>query len=264
MKISFIGYGNIAKALAENLSSNSAYQLQASAPSLPVGINAVGVVTNHNNLAVLEQADVVILAVKPAIMADVLAQIKHAIPANCVLVSLAAGLSLAWLEKHCRPEQAIVRAMPNVASAVGQGSTPLIANTAVTRQQQIVVTEFFQCSGIITWLTHEAQMDIFTALSGSGPAYVFLFLEAMADAAEQLGLSAESAKTFALQTVSGAASVACESGLEFKTLREKVTSPNGTTAAAIQVLQEQGFESLLFRAMEAAMKRAQQLGCEKY
>jgi pyrroline-5-carboxylate reductase len=260
MKICFIGFGNMAKAIAQGLqNSDQNYQISAASPSLPKGQTAEGITTDYDNLAVIDNADLIILAVKPIEAAKVLTQIKGELPKNCLLLSVAAGLSLSWLEKHCRKGQAIVRSMPNTPIAVGKGATPLIANQFVSAQQKRWAEHLFQCCGIIAWTTEENDMDPFTALSGSGPAYVFLFLESLISAAKKLGLSEEIAKTFALQTLAGALSLASTSELEISELRKKVTSPAGTTAAAIDILQQEGFEKLILKAMEAAFKRAKQL-----
>jgi pyrroline-5-carboxylate reductase len=260
MKLCFIGFGNMAKAISQGLiNSNQDLQISAAAPTLARGQNADGIITDYDNLAVIDNADLVILAVKPIDAATVLAQIKEKLPQNCLLISVAAGLSLNWLAKHCRPEQAIVRSMPNTPIAVGKGATPLIANQWVTAQQKHWAEQIFLCSGIIAWTTEESDIDPFTALSGSGPAYVFLFLESIISAAQKLGLREEIAKTFALQTVAGALSLASSSDLEISELRKKVTSPAGTTAAAIDILQQHGFAELILEAMEAAFKRAKQL-----
>jgi pyrroline-5-carboxylate reductase len=259
LKISFIGYGNMAKAMAKSLSAIPCYQLKAASPSQQIGMNVHGIDTHPNNLEVLDDADIVILAVKPAKMQEVLLSVKEFLPKNCLLISVAAGLGLSWLAKYTPQNQAIVRSMPNIATAVNKGAIPLIANHFVNQQQKEVCTQLFAHMGLVSWLDNENELDIFTALSGSGPAYVFLFLEAMQKAAEQLGLAAAQAKSFSLQTIIGAADLAKESQSEFAELRKKVTSPAGTTAAAIQVLQNQQFEQVIFNAMEAAYNRAKEL-----
>jgi pyrroline-5-carboxylate reductase len=260
MKVSFIGYGNMAKAITKSLSNHPNYQIHAAAPSLQIGMNTDGVSTHYDNLAVAKDADVIILAVKPKQVTAVLTQIKPAIPPQCILISLAAGITLPCLENYSPEKLAIVRSMPNVCVAVQQGATPLIANSLVTAHQKDIVTQLFQHSGIVAWITQEDDMDIFTALSGSGPAYVLLFLEAMMHAAERLGLSKELAQTFSRQTVSGAIALANLSPLELSELRQTVTSPGGTTAAAIEVLQQENFALVLSHAIEAACKRAKELG----
>lgn len=260
MNICFIGFGNMAKAIARSLCKNANnYQIFASSPSLKEGQTEDGIITHHNNLAHIHKADIIFLAVKPAKMATLLAQIKTEIPSACLLISVAAGLSLSWLNKHCCAGQAIIRSMPNIPIAVGEGATPLIANSYVTKEQKRHAEQLFQCASLVAWTTKESDIDRFTALSGSGPAYVFLFLEAMINAAVKLGLKKDLAKTFALQTVAGSLKLASNSDLEIPELRKMVTSPAGTTAAAIDILQQQGFEELVFRAMEAAFERAKQL-----
>lgn len=261
MKIHFIGFGNLAKAIAHHLCGlGKNYYITASAPSLTKGKTLEGIHTNPNNLAGLKEADLVVLAVKPANMATVLAEIKTDLAKHCLLLSVAAGIRLTWLEQHCPPGQPIIRSMPNIAVKVGKGATPLIANQFVDQEQKRLTELIFQSCGIVYWTTQEKDIDAFTALSGSGPAYVFLFLEAMINAAQKLGLEREVAKVFALQTVAGALSLAVNSKVEIKELRQKVTSPAGTTAAALDILQQQGFDELLFKAMEAACERAKQLG----
>ncbi|OGV28052.1 MAG: pyrroline-5-carboxylate reductase [Legionellales bacterium RIFCSPHIGHO2_12_FULL_37_14] len=260
LQISFIGYGNIAKAIAKSLVKEKNYCLKAAAPSLKIGVDAAKVATHNNNLAILTDADLVILALKPANMQEVLAEISPAIPPNCLVISVATGLNLAWLKAHLPKDQPIVRSMPNVATAVKKGATPLIANEFVTKKQKNVAARLFKSSGIITWLEDEALLDIYTALSGSGPAYIFLFLEEMANAAEKLGLKKDMAKKFALQTVIGAAALAQGTKLPFSELRKSVTSKGGTTAAAIKVFHEQNIAEIMYAAIKAAYIRAQELG----
>ncbi|WP_028388268.1 pyrroline-5-carboxylate reductase [Legionella fairfieldensis] len=260
MKISFIGFGNLAKILAQSLATDDNYQIYASSPSLSVGKTREGIITHYDNLEIIADAEIIILAVKPVNMSAVLTQINTKLPENCLIISVAAGLTLAWLAQHCPKEQAIIRSMPNIAIAIGKGATPLFANSSVTPPQKRCAEQIFKRCGIITWATQETEMDVFTALSGSGPAYIFLFLEAMIDAAKHLGLNEEIAKIFALQTMDGALNLAMNSSLELSTLRKKVTSPAGTTAAAIDILQQQGFAQLIFKAMNAATERANQLG----
>ncbi|MBA2650823.1 MAG: pyrroline-5-carboxylate reductase [Tatlockia sp.] len=260
MKICFIGFGNMAKAIAEGLCNHSSnYQIVATAPSLKEGRTSTGIVTTPDNLAGLANADLIILAVKPSKMAEVLSQIKTKLPEHCLLLSVAAGLSLKWLEQHCPEGQAIIRSMPNLPATIEKGATPLIANQHVSSDQKRWTEELFNCSGIISWTNDENDIDAFTALSGSGPAYVFLFLEAMIDAAKKLGLNEDIAKRFALQTMAGAVEMATLSDLAIDELRKKVTSPAGTTAAAIAVFEDQGFKELIFKAMSAAKARAEEL-----
>lgn len=259
MNISFIGFGHMAKAIATKLAMDKNYQLRAASPSLSVGTNRLGVETHHDNLKILPDADVVILAVKPAQMAAVMQQIHAAIPTHAVVISIAAGISLSWFEQRYR-RLPIVRSMPNIGSASGKGATPLIANHLVSSAQKKWVEDIFNAIGITTWAKNEDEMDAFTALSGSGPAYVFLFIEAMIDGACALGLDKQTATAFALQTIDGALNLARKNTESIAELRKQVTSPAGTTAAAINVFQHQGLNGLVDSAMKAAFKRAKELG----
>ncbi len=259
MKICFIGFGNMAKAMAQGLLMNKKNQLWAAAPSLTVGINQQGIHTHHDNVAIIAEADIIILAVKPAQMAVVLGQIKTALPTNCLLVSIAAGLTLSWFAQRGSNQLALVRAMPNITAAVAKGATPLIANAFVTEQQKQQVDHLFAALGLTCWVEQEDDIDVFTALSGSGPAYLFLFMEAMKKAGVALGLSEEIAESFTLQTCHGALHLASKSELSLAELRNKVTSPAGTTAAAIDVFSARGLDEIVFAAMKAARDRAQQL-----
>lgn len=260
MKISFIGYGNIAKAIVPGLLKDKTYRIKAAAPSLPTDINEYGVQTYSDNLSVIPEADVIILAVKPALMSSVLGNINSAIiPKHCVVISIASGLSLSWFEKYL-PQCAVVRAMPNIAAAMGKSATPMIANSHTTQPQLQIVESIFTRLGLITWVDNESDIDAFTALSGSGPAYIFLFMEAMIKAGVKLGINENVAKSFALQTVNGALGLATQSKLSISELRKTVTAPAGTTAAALEVLTRHHFEGMIEEAMQAACERAKQLG----
>ena len=260
MKISFAGFGNMARAIAESLRNNNEWQLFAAAPSLPDKANPKGITTHFSNSVIAEQADVVIIAVKPDKVRNVLIEIKPMLSKHCVVVSIAAGITLEKLADACPSGQAIVRSMPNTPIAVSKGATALIANTFVSDEQISVVNQLFQCSGITAWVSEENDINALTALSGSGPAYFFLFLEAMIAAARQLGIEDSVATSFALQTMSGTSALLETTGLSPEHLRNKVTSPAGTTAAAIAILQNNEFEALISKAMHAAFTRAQELG----
>lgn len=259
MNISFIGFGNMAKAMAKGLLLDGKNKLQASSPSLQTGINEDGIRTYCDNLAVIPEADIIILAVKPAQMALVFAQISTQLPSNCLVISIVTGISLPWFAKHS-PKLAIVRAMPNIAAAIGKSATPLIANEFVTKQQKQWTEHIFSCIGLTTWVEKETDIDSFTALSGSGPAYIFMFMDAMIKAATTLGLTHEIATSFALQTFDGALSLANQKTLDLTELRNMVTSPAGTTAAALEVLTKHHFDEIIYTAMKAAYERARVLG----
>ncbi|MBL7479474.1 pyrroline-5-carboxylate reductase [Legionella bononiensis] len=259
MNISFIGFGNMAKAIARGLSQQDSLTISAASPSLTIGINQEGIQTHHDNKEVIKNADIIILAVKPMQMSTVLKEITPLIPQHCLLISVAAGLSLSWFAQYCKRNQAIIRTMPNTPAAIGLAATPMIANDVTTEQQKHWAELIFSKIGLTTWAFNEDEMDTYTALSGSGPAYVFLFMEAMIDAAVNLGLDPQIAKTFTLQTFTGAVNLAHNNDLSLSQLRTKVTSPGGTTAAAVSILHEQ-LNTLVFAAMNAAKQRAHELG----
>jgi len=258
MRISFIGFGNMAKSIAKGLLCDASHHLSAAAPSLPEGINEQGIHTYPNNLTVLKDADVLILAVKPFHMKAVMEQISGKVPKQCLVISVATGLTLDWYASHL-PQQAIVRAMPNIAAAVGASATPLLANGYVLEAQRHFVEQVFKQLGIMTWVTKDGDIDVFTAVSGSGPAYVFFFMEAIIKTALELGLSKEIATTFTLQTLQGAVDLVKESGLDISDLRNKVTAKAGTTEAALRVFTAHKLEELIDEAIHAAYNRAKQL-----
>nr|WP_236710259.1 pyrroline-5-carboxylate reductase [Legionella pneumophila] len=259
MNISFIGYGNMAKAIARNLQKQNKYSLSAASPSLSAGISKENIRTHYDNKEVAKDADIIILAVKPAQMREVVNEINPFISSGCLLISVAAGLSLTWFTKYCKKGQAVVRTMPNTPAIVGFAATSMIANEFVNEKQKKWAEQLFSSIGITDWVKDEEDMDTLTALSGSGPAYVFLFLEAMINAGVQLGLEETVAKHFAIQTFAGSLQLAQHSQLSLTELRKKVTSPGGTTAAALEILHGD-LDELIFSAMKAAKQKAHELG----
>ncbi|KTD02005.1 pyrroline-5-carboxylate reductase [Legionella geestiana] len=259
MKITFAGYGSMAKALARGLSAAGFTDLHAFAPSLTRAVDGHGVITTSHPSEALCNAEVVILAVKPQQMQEVMAAISAYIPASCLLISVAAGLSCAFFAETANEAHALVRAMPNLAAAFNEGATALFANAWTTPAQKNTAEVLFAAVGRVAWLKHEEDMDAFTALAGSGPAYVFLFLEALEKGAIALGLDEETSRVFALQTLKGAVAVCTHSNETFATLRDKVTSPAGTTAAALAILKTRGFEDVIADALRAAAARSREL-----
>lgn len=203
----------------------------------------------------------VVFAVKPQQMSAVLEEMAPVVPKGAVAVSIAAGTPLALFERALGRDRAIVRAMPNTPAAVGRGATALVANAASDARARELATALMAAVGATVWLDGEDEMHAVTALSGSGPAYVFLLIEAMTAAGVRLGLAPELAATLAGATVSGAGELARASTLEAAELRRNVTSPAGTTAAALEVLMaDDGLEALMVRAMAAAARRSEELG----
>ncbi|GAA3086082.1 pyrroline-5-carboxylate reductase [Rhizobium viscosum] len=205
------------------------------------------------------KAGVLFLAVKPQVMEAVLPAVKSLVGPQTVVVSVAAGKTLAFLEKHLG-EAAMVRAMPNTPAMVGRGVTGAFANARVSAEQRDGVNALLRVSGPVEWVPAESDIDSVTALSGSGPAYVFYLVECMAEAGRKLGLQADLAMRLARETVAGAGELLHQSPDDAARLRQNVTSPGGTTAAALSVLMaEDGMQPLFDEALEAARKRAEEL-----
>lgn len=206
------------------------------------------------------QPDVLFLAIKPQMMEQVLPTLAKLVGPETVVVSVAAGTTMAVLSRHLG-EAAMVRAMPNTPAMVGRGITGAFANAKVNADQRDLVHRLLKVSGPVEWVDSEADIDIVTAVSGSGPAYVFYLVECMAEAGRKLGLSEELAMRLARETVAGAGELLHQSQDPASELRRNVTSPGGTTAAALAVLMEadSGIQPVFDKAIAAARQRAEEL-----
>jgi pyrroline-5-carboxylate reductase len=200
-----------------------------------------------------------VIAVKPQIAPEVMPRIAQLLSERSVVVSIMAGRTLLFLAESL-PHVALVRAMPNTPAAIGRGITVAVPNAGVSAPQRALVHALLSAIGAVEWITDEGLMDAVTALSGSGPAYVFLLAECMARAGTIAGLPPSLSQTLARATVAGAGELLGRSGVDPATLRENVTSPGGTTAAALEVLmRERGLQPLLTEAIAAATRRSRQL-----
>jgi pyrroline-5-carboxylate reductase len=203
---------------------------------------------------------VILLAVKPQVIDEVLPSVAPLMGKQTVVLSIAAGRTLASLGRHLPRGAAIVRAMPNTAAAIGHSMTAACAGVTVTRDQALECNRLLEAVGEVVWIDDESLMDAVTAISGSGPAYVFLLAECLAEAGRQAGLDSELANQLTRTTVEGAGELLRRSDLSPAELRANVTSPKGTTAAALEVLMAKGgLQELLARAIAAAMKRSREL-----
>lgn len=203
----------------------------------------------------------VIMAIKPQMMFEVVSEYQKYIDGGAAILSIAAGVGTKKFEEAYGASTAVVRVMPNTPAAVAKGMMVIYANKFVTEHQAALVEELMRANGAATTIDDEALMDAVTAVSGSGPAYIFHMIEALIEAGITAGLPDETAKLLAEQTVYGAACYARESGAGATTLREQVTSPNGTTAAALSVLMEDdALKNLMTKAVAAAKKRSEELG----
>ena len=204
---------------------------------------------------------IVLIAVKPQMMPDVVPKLKKLGNSKTLFISIAAGTSISYFQRILGNQTPIVRAMPNTPASIGKGITAIIANAYVSDIELIATEKLLSSVGEIVSLDSEEQMDAVTAVSGSGPAYVFHLIEALADAGQANGLNAELSMTLAKATVAGAGLLAEKSNEDPTNLRINVTSPGGTTAAALRILMDQdtGFNSLLLKAVEAASNRSKEL-----
>lgn len=262
-----VGAGKMGMALLEGLVrkgvSPQQILVQDPAPTADVkkrlaelGIACAG--DQPQNLA--QSPTVVLLAVKPQILTDVLPAIAKLCGSNTLVLSVIAGKPLPVLSQGAGAGRAVVRAMPNTPAAIGAGMTVCIANAHVTEAQRACAHAIFAAAGEVAWIDDETQMDAVTAVSGSGPAYVFLLAEAMTDAGTDAGLDRELAATLARATVSGAGQLLSQSQDDAETLRKAVTSPGGTTAAALQVLMEHDrLKTLVRDAVHSAQNRSREL-----
>jgi pyrroline-5-carboxylate reductase len=208
-------------------------------------------------------ADVLVLAVKPQIIAAVAHELAGQLgAAKPLVISIAAGVPLAGLKQWLGPDLAYIRCMPNTPALIGAGATALYAEDSVNADQRELAERMLATAGITAWVDSEAALDAVTATSGSGPAYFFAFMEAMVVGAEALGLDGQTARTLVLQTALGAARMVNESSDDPATLRQKVTSPGGTTEAALQQFNEGDLKALVAHAMAAAAQRADTLAQE--
>ena len=218
--------------------------------------------TYINNAEAITNASVVILAVKPQVMKEVVEPLKAALTeTQPLIISIAAGINLESLMSWtgCK---AIVRCMPNTPALVGVGASGLFASSAVTIEQQNLADQLIAATGLTLWVANEQEIDAVIAVSGSGPAYYFLMMEAMIDAGKALGLSEESATRLTLQTAMGAGKMAVESSHSPSKLRQNVTSPGGTTEKALEIFEASHFRDTVKAAMNAATKRAAELSEE--
>lgn len=205
---------------------------------------------------------VIVVAIKPQVMDDVFPALAKIAGPKTVIVSIAAGKTIAGFEKHLPAGTAVVRAMPNTPAAIGRGITVAVANAHATPAQKASCEALLGAVGDVVWVPDEGLIDAVTAVSGSGPAYVFLLAEALAEAGVAAGLDAATAKRLACATVSGAGELLHQSQIDPATLRQNVTSPGGTTAAALSVLMRDGsgLKELMTEAVLAAQKRGRELG----
>jgi pyrroline-5-carboxylate reductase len=265
-RIVFVGAGNMASALIGGLIARGTApaSLQAIDPSASqreaLGAR-FGIATHAASGDPVGQADVIVMAVKPQQMREAVNALAPQI-ATQLIISVAAGVRATDLSRWLGGYSRIVRTMPNTPALIGLGATGLAMLAGGTDADRKLAESIMQAVGQTVWVDDESQLDAVTALSGSGPAYVFRFIESMIAAGTGLGLSPEQSRQLALQTVSGAAQLACASSEPVALLRERVTSKGGTTAAALSVFEARGLDAVVAQAMGAARDRSAELGDE--
>lgn len=268
-KIAFIGGGNMAFSLIGGLISGNCpganiHVSDLKRESLNMMQEKFGIIPFlSNNPAAIDGADAIVLAVKPQVLSEVAAEIGKAIqnqPGTApLIISIAAGIREPDLQRWLGGNCAIVRTMPNTPALLRSGATGLYANPRVSEEQRDFAESIMRAVGTTIWLQQESQLDAVTALSGSGPAYFFLFMEAMEAAGRELGLPQETARMLTIQTAFGAAKMALERPESSSELRKMVTSPGGTTESAIAIFQGQGLGKLVAEALTSARDRSIEL-----
>lgn len=265
--ISFIGGGHMAKSLVsglvnQNYPSEAIWVCDKHAEKLSQLEQSFGVQTTSHIPEACAAADILVLAVKPQDLKTALISICENLKEQPMLIiSIAAGIRTKTITEWMGYPLPIIRAMPNTPALIGSGACGLYATEDVSDKQKTLAQLLLSVSGITVWVDDEAEMDIITALSGSGPAYFFYFMESLVEAATHLGLSPQSAKLLVLQTALGSAKMADDAfDVELSELRTQVTSKGGTTAAGIDVFDTHGFKTLIQQTIQAAAKRAQELG----
>ena len=264
MKLGFIGTGNMAGAIMGGIIKNEIFR-----PEEIIGadISAAGrervkdmyrINVTDNNREAAEKSEVLILSVKPQYYADAIAEIKDCVSEDQLIITIAPGKTLSWLEEQFGKPVKIVRTMPNTPALVGEGMTAACTNQYVTEEEKEYALRILKSFGKVE-IVPEHLIDAVVAVSGSSPAYIFMLIEAMADAAVAEGMPRQQAYTFAAQAVLGSAKMVLETGKHPGELKDMVCSPAGTTIEAVQVLEETGFRSSVMQAMRACAKKSRSM-----
>lgn len=263
--VALVGAGQMAEAMIGGMLANNLVKREHVSASGPRNERMdklaaeYGIRVSTSNLEAIEGADVIILAIKPQMAHQVLAELKGHVAENALVISIAAGLKISTMEKDLL-HSLVVRAMPNTPGKINKGITIWTATELVTDVQRAQASQLLGSLGDEVFVEHERYLDMATALSGSGPMYVFLFMEALVDAGVRLGLPRYLAQKMVLQTTIGSAEYAQVTGSHLAQLRNDVTSPGGTSAEALFQLDSAGFRTALSKAVYAAFERSQELG----
>lgn len=266
--IAFIGCGNMSRSLVGGLLANGikTEKLLAADPDekqRSTIAEQFAISTFADNKEAIRKADVVLLAVKPQVMHEVVSNIAGSIKGtNKLIISIAAGVKLGSIMNWLENKTAIVRVMPNTPALIQAGSAAIVANEHTSETQKNIAEAMMRSVGTAIWLESEEQMDAVTALSGSGPAYFFYFMEVMEKAAIEMGLNSEQARLLTIETAVGASKMALMSSSDPAELRQQVTSPGGTTEQALNIFIQNNLDTLVKKAMQAAEQRSIELSEE--
>ena len=264
-RIAFVGGGNMARSLIGGLVRQGAAPDRIAVAEPNAGLRDAlardfGVAVHADGAAAAAGADVIVLAVKPQVMRPVCESLRTVVQqSHALMLSIAAGIRMEQLDAWCGGAAAIVRSMPNTPALIGAGASGLCANARATPEQRRAAETILAAAGAVVWIAEEDHMDIVTALSGSGPAYFFLLAEALEDAAVAQGLPRDAARLLAAQTALGAGRMLREDGETAAVLRQRVTSPGGTTQAALDRFAAHGLRDIVADAVAAATGRGREL-----
>lgn len=264
MKIGFVGCGNMATAIIKGIIKKQIIEeenIMASAKTkttLERVQRELGIKVSMDNSEVVKNSDIVVLAVKPQYYQEVIEQIKDTVSDNQIIISIAPGKTLAWLQDCFGKNVKLVRTMPNTTALVGEGMTGACRNEYVTDEDYATVLQILGSFGEVETIP-ENLMDVCVSVSGSSPAYIYILIEAMADGAVADGMPRAQAYKFAAQSVLGSAKMVLETGKHPGELKDQVCSPGGTTMEAVRVLEEKGFRSSVIEAMKACVRKARGL-----
>ncbi len=265
MRVGVIGVGKMGEAIIKGLLESKRFQKELisvtdkNTARLEWITAQYGVNSTPRNRDLVKGVDVCILAVKPHDIDVVVDEIKGQIPKACLIISILAGITAQFLQSRLGPEVKMIRAMPNAAALVGMAATGIFCGSQVTSEDRARAFALFDCVGVTIEVGDEDHLNIVTGLSGSGPAYVFVLLEALTDAGVYLGLSREVSVALSLKTIQGAAEMALRLERPVPVLKETITSPGGTTMAGLRMLEEGKIRATILAAVEAATKRSREL-----
>jgi pyrroline-5-carboxylate reductase len=265
-KIAFIGAGNMPQSIIGGMvnggyPTDAIYASNPSRPKLDKLEQAHGIHTSSDNIEVAKAADVIVLSVKPQMMADVCAHLRENLPelSDKLVVTIAAGIRIEKYHQYLGDNVRVIRVMPNTPSLVSEGVSGIAADASVQDDDKDFITEVFDYVGKTIWVDNEDGIDVLGAVAGSGPAYFFEFMAGLQKVAEELGFSTEDARAMVQQTAFGAAKMASESELSLVDLRKQVTSKGGSTAKGVEVYQDANLDEISERAVKAAVARNQEM-----